>query len=310
MLFVTDEVKITDLPQLQHKDILTAEALSFITGLQRTFNPVRLKLLEARNMRQHELDHGVLPTFLPETSGVRHSEWQVAPAPADLQKRWVEITGPVDRKMMINALNSEADMFMADFEDSLAPTWENILQGQINLRDAVRGTIEFRNADGKSYTLNGNTATLLVRPRGWHLDEERVLVGGTPVSASLFDFGLYFFHNVQELISRGSGPYFYLPKLESHREARVWNDVFNMAQDLLGTPRGTIKATGRAAAELSPREWEVIACTARGLTNPEIAESLGVSANTIRFHLKSIFAKIHVSNRTEAAAWYFAHKGG
>ena len=243
MLMAKDAIKITGPLQPEFESILTPEALHFIVQLQRAFNPVRLQLLEARMMRQHELNNGALPAFLPETANIRDSEWKVAATPPDLQKRWVEITGPVDRKMMINALNSGADMFMADFEDSLSPTWDNIIQGQINLRDAVRRAIEFKNPDGKAYALNAEIATLLVRPRGWHLNEERVLADGAPMSASLFDFGLYFFHNAQELIARGSGPYFYLPKLESHLEARLWNDVFNMAQDLLGIPRGTIRAT-------------------------------------------------------------------
>jgi malate synthase len=240
---MTDEIKILGPLNSDFQSILSPEALNFIIQLQRRFNPVRLQLLAARKKRQQDLNSGALPQFLPETSHIRNSDWQVAPAPSDLQKRWVEITGPVDRKMMINALNSGADVFMADFEDSLSPTWHNIIQGQLNLKDAVRRTIEFQSADGKSYTLKEDIATLLVRPRGWHMNEERVLADGEPMSASLFDFGLYFFHNAQGLIKRGTGPYFYLPKLESHLEARLWNDVFNMAQDLLNIPRGTIRAT-------------------------------------------------------------------
>jgi malate synthase len=243
MVSVTDEIKITGSLRPEFENILSPEALHFIVQLQRAFNPVRLQLLEARKLRQHQLDNGALPGFLPETAHIRNSEWQVAPTPPDLQKRWVEITGPVDRKMMINALNSGADMFMADFEDSLSPTWDNIIEGQINLRDAIRRVIEFKNPDGKTYALKDTTARLLIRPRGWHLNEERVLADGAPMSASLFDFGLYFFHNARKLIQRGSGPYFYLPKLESHLEARLWNDVFNMAQDLLSIPRGAIRAT-------------------------------------------------------------------
>ena len=243
MLSMTDEIKIHGSLHPEYQTILSPQALNFIARLQRAFNPTRLQLLEARSRRQRDLDRGTFPTFLAETSHVRESDWRVASAPDDLQKRWVEITGPVDRKMMINALNSGADVFMADFEDSLSPTWDNILQGQINLRDAVRSTIEFQNPDGKAYTLNDEIATLLVRPRGWHLDEGHVLADGEPMSASLFDFGLYFFHNAHELIERGSGPYFYLPKMESHLEARLWNDVFNLAQDLLRIPRGTIRAT-------------------------------------------------------------------
>lgn len=258
MLMTTDEMKITGPLPPEFESILTPEALHFIVQLQRAFNPVRLQLLDARKMRQEELNDGALPTFLEQTAHIRNSEWNVAPTPPDLQKRWVEITGPVDRKMMINALNSGADMFMADFEDSLSPTWENIIQGQINLQDAVRRAIEFKNPDGKVYALNNDIATLLVRPRGWHLNEERVLADGAPMSASLFDFGLYFFHNAHELMTRGSGPYFYLPKLESHLEARLWNDVFNMAQDLLGIPRGTIRATVLIETILAAFEMEEI----------------------------------------------------
>jgi malate synthase len=223
--------------------ILTPDALDFVAGLHRRLNPTREQLLARRAARQAEFDAGALPDFLPETAGVRAAEWQVAPAPPDLQRRRVEITGPVDRKMMINALNSGASVFMADFEDSLSPSWANIVQGQINLRDAVRRTIAFENPDGKSYRLNPEIATLLVRPRGWHLTEKHVLVDGAPIAAGLFDFGLYFYHNAAALAERGTGPYFYLPKLESHLEARLWNDAFVLAQDALGAPRGTIRAT-------------------------------------------------------------------
>jgi malate synthase len=224
--------------------ILTPEALMFVARLHRKFNPTREELLNRRIQRQANLDAGQKPDFLPETEDVRQGTWQVAPTPPDLQKRWVEITGPTERKMMINALNSGAEIFMADFEDALAPTWDNVLQGQINLADAVRRRIEFKNPDGRVYRLNDEVATLLVRPRGWHLVEKNVLVDGQPMSASLFDFGLYFFHNARELLERGSGPYFYLPKLESHREARLWNDVFNFAQDYVYIPRGTVRALG------------------------------------------------------------------
>ena len=190
-----------------------------------------------------EIDAGALPGFLPETAHIRESTWTVAPIPRDLLDRRVEITGPVDRKMIINALNSGASVFMADFEDSNSPTWMNNLEGQANLRDAVEGTISFVSPEGKRYQLNDHVATLLVRPRGWHLDERHFLVDGKPISGSLFDFGLYFFHNAHRLIRKGTGPYFYLPKLESHLEARLWNDVFCFAQDELGIPRGTIRAT-------------------------------------------------------------------
>ncbi len=224
-------------------EILTPEALSFVERLHREFNPRRLELLRQREERQARLDAGERPDFLPETVHIREGDWRVAPVPADLQDRRVEITGPVNRKMMINALNSGARCFMADFEDSNAPTWENVIQGQVNLVDAVAGTIAYTSPDGREYRLKGQPATLLVRPRGWHLEEHHVTVDGDPVSASLFDFGLYFFHNARPLLEKGSGPYFYLPKLESHHEARLWNDVFCFAQDALSIPRGTIKAT-------------------------------------------------------------------
>ena len=223
--------------------ILTPEALEFVSLLHKKFNPTRLELLENRKIRQAEIDLGIMPHFLPETESIRKGDWKTAPIPEDLLDRRVEITGPVDRKMIINALNSEVKVFMADFEDSNSPTWGNIINGQANLKDAVNGTISFTNPHGKHYQLNDETATLMVRPRGWHLNEKNVTVNGEVISASIFDFGLYFFHNVNALIASGTGPYFYLPKLESHLEARLWNDVFNLAQDELGIPRGTIKAT-------------------------------------------------------------------
>ncbi len=223
--------------------ILTPEASRFLTRMAREFEPRRRELLERRRTRQIEIDAGALPGFLPETAHIRESAWTVAPIPQDLLDRRVEITGPVDRKMIINALNSGASVFMADFEDSNSPTWMNNLEGQANLRDAVDGTISFVNPDGKRYQRNDRVATLVVRPRGWHLDERHFLVDGKPISGSLFDFGLYFFHNAHPLIGKGTGPYLYLPKLESHLEARLWNDVFCFAQDELGIPRGTIRAT-------------------------------------------------------------------
>jgi malate synthase len=223
--------------------ILSPEARTFITDLARKFEPRRQELLAQRRVRQKEIDGGKIPDFLSETAAIRAGEWKVAPIPADLLDRRVEITGPVDRKMIINALNSGANVFMADFEDSHSPTWQNNLEGQANLVDAVRRTISYVSPEGKRYELNAQTATLLVRPRGWHLDERHFLVDGKPISGSLFDFGLYFFHNAKELIRRGTGPYFYLPKLESHQEARLWNDVFCFAQERLGIPRGTIRAT-------------------------------------------------------------------
>jgi malate synthase len=224
------------------EEILTAEALQFLAELERLTLATRRQLLRAREERQVRLDAGELPDFLPQTVEIRRGDWRVAPVPADLQDRRVEITGPVDRKMVINALNSGAKMYMADFEDSHAPTWQGTLAGQVNLRDAVNGTIEY-SARGKHYALDKHTATLLVRPRGWHLEEKHVKVDGRPMSASIFDFGLFFFHNAQALIDKGTGPYFYLPKLESHLEARLWNDVFRLAQEALGIPQGTIKAT-------------------------------------------------------------------
>ena len=235
--------------------ILMPEALSFLATLHREFNDRRVQLLEKRVERQAALDAGARYDFLPETREIRESAWTVAPIPPDLQDRRVEITGPVDRKMIINALNSGARVFMADFEDANSPTWENCIQGQINLCDAVRRTISFTNPDGKEYRLNEKIATLLVRPRGWHLVEKHVEMDGTPISGSLFDFGLYFFHNAKELIARGSGPYFYLPKMESHQEARLWNDVFVRAQELVGLPNGTIRAT--ALIETLPATFEL-----------------------------------------------------
>ena len=226
-----------------HTRVLTPDALAFVARLAGRFETTRRELLEARGARQRRFDAGGLPDFLSETASVRSGSWSVAPAPKDLEDRRVEITGPVERKMMINALNSGARVFMADFEDALSPTWENVVQGQANLADAIRRTLTFTSPEGKSYRLADRTATLVVRPRGWHLDERHAALGDAPVSASLFDFGLYFFHNARELVRRGSGPYFYLPKLESHREARLWNDVFTFAEEDLGIPRGTIRCT-------------------------------------------------------------------
>ena len=223
--------------------ILTPEALEFVAELQQAFNGRRLELLARRAERQAQISAGVMPDFLPETADIRAGDWTVAPIPDDLQDRRVEITGPVDRKMIINALNSGANVYMADFEDSHAPTWAATLEGQLNLRDAVNRVITFDSPEGKSYRLNDKTAVLLVRPRGWHLSEKHALLDGEPVSGSLFDFGLYFFHNAHNLIARDTGPYFYLPKLESHLEARLWNDVFVLAQERLGVPQGTIRAT-------------------------------------------------------------------
>jgi malate synthase len=223
--------------------ILTPEATEFLNLLSRTFETRRQELLARREVHQREIDAGKMPHFLPETADIRAAQWKVAAIPKDLLDRRVEITGPVDRKMIINALNSGANVFMADFEDSNSPTWQNNVEGQINLRDAVNETIDYTSPEGKRYELSPKHATLMVRPRGWHLQERHFLVDGKPISASLFDFGLYFFHNALRLMQKGTGPYFYLPKMESHVEARLWNDVFNLAQDELGFPRGTIRAT-------------------------------------------------------------------
>jgi malate synthase len=225
------------------EEVLTPEAVEFVAGLHRRFNATREALLAARDERQERIASGELPDFLPETREIRESDWRVAPVPADLQDRRVEITGPVERKMMINALNSGARCFMADFEDANSPTWTNCVEGQANLVDAIERTIELTTPEGKEYRLNEQTAVLIVRPRGWHLPERHLLVDGEPVSASLFDFGLYLFHCARRLLDGGSGPYFYIPKLESHLEARLWNDVFVAAQEELGLERGTIKAT-------------------------------------------------------------------
>ncbi|HEX2203123.1 MAG TPA: malate synthase A [Longimicrobium sp.] len=223
--------------------VLTPEAVAFVAGLHRRFNPRRLDLLRARDERQARLDAGETPTFPAETAEQRAAEWTVAPTPPDLLDRRVEITGPTDAKMVINALNSGASCFMADFEDALSPTWRNVVEGQDNLQRAVRRALDFTSPEGKSYRLGEKLAVLLVRPRGWHLAEKHLLVDGEPVSASLFDFGLYFFHNARELLEGGTGPYFYLPKLEGRLEARLWNDVFVAAQEQLGIPVGTIRAT-------------------------------------------------------------------
>jgi len=223
--------------------ILPPGARTFLAELSVRFEPARRQLLQRRIERDAALQSGAGLDFLSETASVRAVDWNVAPIPADLQDRRIEITGPVDRKMIINGLNAGAKVYMADFEDSNSPTWQNTLEGQVNLRDAVNRTISFVGPEGKSYKLTDKPAVLFVRPRGWHLVEKHFLVKGMPVSASLFDFGLYFFHNAAELLSRGSGPYFYLPKMESYLEARLWNDVFNFAQDYLKIPRSSIRAT-------------------------------------------------------------------
>src|SRR3989441_517981 len=236
-------IRVVTPPPSDCADILSPAPLGFLGALARRFESERQRLLARRRERQQELDAGRLPDFLPETKQLRERDWTVAPIRSDLTDRRVEITGPVERKMMINALNSGANVFMADFEDANAPTWENNLRGQQNVRDAVSGRIAFTSPEGKRYALEAKTATLVVRPRGWHLVEKHLLVDGQPMSASLFDFGLTFFHTAAALVASGSGPYFYLPKLESHLEARLWNDVFVFAQDALAIPRGTIRAT-------------------------------------------------------------------
>ena len=241
---MTNNIKIIPTLSSEEQQILNPKTLALIELLHTKFNPRRLELLAKRKHRQDEIDDGKKPDFLEDTKSIRDGDWEVAPLPSDLQDRRVEITGPVDRKMVINALNAPVKTFMADFEDSCSPTWSNIIQGQINLRDAINGTIEFiRDSDQKRYSLNENTATLIVRPRGWHLNEKHILINGEEVSGSLFDFALYLSNNYQSLNSKGSGPYFYLPKLESHLEARLWNDVFVEAQDFLKIEQGTIKAT-------------------------------------------------------------------
>jgi malate synthase len=239
-------------------EVLTPDALEFVAKLQREFNPRRKELLQKRSERQKRLDAGEMPGFLEETRNVREADWKVPPPPKDLEDRRVEITGPTDRKMVVNALNSGARVFMADFEDANSPTWKNMVEGHFNLTDAIERRIDFKQADGKEYKLNEKVAVLLVRPRGWHLPERHVEVDGEAVSGSLFDFGLYFFHNARRLLDKGSGPYFYLPKLESHLEARLWNDVFCFAQDELGIPRGSIRATVLVETILAAFEMEEI----------------------------------------------------
>jgi malate synthase len=228
-------------PERAH--LLSDDALALVARLQRELGPRRAELLAARAARQERLNAGERLDFLPETREIREGEWRVAAAPADLQNRRVEITGPAEAKMMINALNSGAKVFMCDLEDALSPRWSNVLDGQAALHDAIRRTLEFTNDAGKHYTLNDEIATLIVRPRGWHLEERHVLLDGEPVAGGLFDLALYMTHNAKELLARGSGPYFYLPKLESHLEARLWNDAFVIAQEAVGVPYGSIRAT-------------------------------------------------------------------
>ena len=267
---MSSTIQNTDRPSLEikgaitgeFKRVLTPDALAFVAALVDNFAGRCDELLATRQSRQAEFDRGMLPDFLEETQAVREGDWTVAEIPPALQDRRVEITGPVDRKMIINALNSAAKTFMADFEDSSSPTWQMMMEGQVNLADAVDGSIEFTNEAGKHYRLNEDHATLLVRPRGWHLKEKHLLMNGKPVPAGMVDFGFFFFHNARKLVDQGRGPYFYLPKLESHLEARLWNDIFNFAQDTLELPRGTIRATVLietipAAFEMHEILWEL-----------------------------------------------------
>jgi malate synthase len=240
---VPDGVEIVGKVTTAYAEILTPDALAFVAKLHRRFNRRRVEFLRRRHERQVALDRGAALDFLPHTKHIRDGDWKCASIPKDITDRRVEITGPTDRKMIINALNSGAKIFMADFEDANAPTWANMVEGQINLRDAIRHTINFTSPEGKKYRLNEQVAVLMPRPRGWHLDEKHLRVDGEAVAGALFDFGLFFYHNAKELIARGSGPYFYLPKMESHLEARIWNDVFKMAQEEMGIPDGTIRAT-------------------------------------------------------------------
>jgi len=239
----SESIRVQAPPTCSLSEVLTPPAIEFLHALHTRFAPVRQALLNERKQRQARLDAGEKPQFLESTRAIRDAEWKVAAIPADLRDRRVEITGPPDRKMVINALNSGASVFMADFEDSNAPTWENCIEGQRNLYDAVRRTIAYTSPEGKEYKLGPKPAVLFVRPRGWHLNEKHFLVDGVPISGSLFDFGLFFFHNAKAQIERGTGPYFYLPKLEKHEEARLWNDVFVFAQEYCGIPKGTIRAT-------------------------------------------------------------------
>ena len=241
-----------------YAEILSPQAIVFVAKLTRKFENRRSELMAQRAARQTGFDNGKLPDFLAETKNIRDGAWTIGNVPADLQNRRVEITGPTDRKMVINALNCGANVFMADFEDSNAPTWRNMIEGQINMRDAIRRSITFQSPEGKNYALDAKTATLLVRPRGWHLLEHHMLVDGVPVSGAIFDFALYFFHNVKEALARDTGPYFYLPKIESHLEARLWNDIFVMAQREVGVPQGTIKSTVLIETVLAAFEMDEI----------------------------------------------------
>jgi malate synthase len=268
MAQLMDSIKVEGDLKPEYKKILTPEAKDFLLKLHKEFNPRRLELLKKRVERQKELDKGVEPTFLKDTAHIRKdTKWKAPSIPKDLEQRWVEITGPTDKKMVINALNSGADTYMADFEDANAPTWENMIEGQANLIDAIDRTLTFKNPDGKEYKLKDKTATLIVRPRGWHLDEKHVIIDGQPISGSLFDFGLYFFHNAKRLIKKGSGPYFYLAKIENHQEAKLWNDVFAFSEKELGIKHGTIRATVLIETLLAAFEMEEILYELRDYTS-------------------------------------------
>ncbi len=242
----------------EYAEILTPDALAFVAKLAREFEGTRQELLQHRAERQARLDAGELPDFLADTATIRDDHWVIAPLPDDLQDRRVELTGPVDRKMIINALNSGARVYMADFEDANSPSWDNNIQGQRNLRDAIMHKIDYTSPEGKQYKLNPKTAVLMVRPRGWHLNEKHVLVDGQPISGGIFDLGLYFYHNAKNLLAKGSGPYFYLPKMESYLEARLWNSIFVMAQNELGVPQGSIRATVLIETILAAYEMDEI----------------------------------------------------
>src|SRR3954453_12106137 len=257
------DIRVAGRVTTEFAQILSEPALEFIAGLHREFEPRRQELLARRAARQKEFDAGKRPDFLPDTKSIRESDWRIASQPQDMLDRRVEITGPTDRKMVINALNCGASTFMADFEDANCPTWFNMIDGQLNLRDAVRRTISFEQK-GKHYRLHEKTAVLIPRPRGWHLDEKHVLVDGEPVAGAIFDFGLFFFHNAKALLERGSGPYFYLPKMESHLEARLWNEIFVFSQNELKVPQGSIKATALIETVLAAFEMDEILHELRG----------------------------------------------
>ncbi len=251
-------MQITGNIKPEYESILTPDALALVAKLHRAFEGRRQELLKARVERQARIDAGEMPDFLPETKAIREGDWKIAPLPKALERRRTEITGPVEAKMIINAFNSGADSYMTDFEDSNSPNWDNQMQGQVNLYKAIRRELSFKNEAGKEYKLNDKIATLQIRPRGWHLDEKHVTVDGQRVSGGIFDFALVFFHNAKEQIARGAGPFYYLPKMESHLEARLWNDIFVMAQDHIGLPQGTIKATVLVETILATFEMEEI----------------------------------------------------